>query len=600
MGKDIRFITTDVLVIGGGGGGMMAAIYAKREGVGVTLVSKGKIGDSGNTIMIGGSFSIDGESAYKGGYHRADRKNTRSTIYKSIIKQGFYMSDQNLVKQFVNESPLACLEVIEWGKKAKQSFVFTRPGTWVTSGRSLGCAFLQGLKESEGILQINDVMMIDLIKSGTRITGAVGINIYDGSYIIFNAKAVVLATGGFNPFSFKNTNSDMTGDGIAMAYRAGAKLSDMEFFLYCMTAITPEYTAGSLLPFIYFFTTKGIAYRALDGQKKEIQLPHRMKKIEKSSELSKLIHLYYYGRVIADGQGTENNGIYIDCSKIPDFVLDISKKCMKNIFSHFYKKGYYHAIDLEQYFNDLKKKQQIEVGLGAEYSIGGIVVNEKMETMLLGLYAAGECTSGLFGANRTADAVTEMIVQGKRAGASAADFAKRVHRYDNDMNAENQIIQFAESIFENREGRSVTELRKQLEEVADSSLGYTRDETSLNSGLQKMVLLCDEISKTTLSGKDRLYNTEWIQALHTRNLADCTRLSIVMALQRKESRGTHIRTDYPEIDNDHFLEKNIVCRNSGKDVFSRRKPISCDVSLPVGKYSYVQYLSEISNAEGIG
>ena len=115
-----------------------------------------------------------------------------------------------------------------------------------------------------------------------------------------------------------------------------------------------------------------------------------------------------------------------------------------------------------------------------------------------------------------------------------------------------------------------------------------------------MVLLCDEISKTTLSGKDRLYNTEWIQALHTRNLADCTRLSIVMALQRKESRGTHIRTDYPEIDNDHFLEKNIVCRNSGKDVFSRRKPISCDVSLPVGKYSYVQYLSEINNAEGIG
>jgi len=310
-----KVYTTDVLVVGGGGAGISAAIAAARSGAKVTIVSKGKVGNSGNTIMIGGSFAMDGHSAYHHyGIKEADATLTKEVLVDSIVKDGFYLSDQSIVEQFVDESPAIVNEVRLWGEKAGQNFVFGKPATWSMSGHAMGKALQLGVKENQGIEIKEDIMIVDLIKTNHKITGAVGIDIYTGEIIQFNAKAVVLGTGGFQPYTLKNTNSDMTGDGVAMAYRAGAKLADMEFLLFLVTCLEPNEIKGSILP-VFFVFNPDFKYKITDAQGNEIIIPEKLKEIEEKSELGKLIDLYYFGKSILAGKGTEDGGIYFDPEK---------------------------------------------------------------------------------------------------------------------------------------------------------------------------------------------------------------------------------------------------------------------------------------------
>ena len=247
-----KTMTTDVLVVGGGGAGVYAAVEAIRAGAQVTIVSKGKVGNSGNTIMIGGSYSMDGHSAkHVYGFEKADDSVTKELLLEQIIKQGFFLGEQDVVEQYVEDSPACVYEMHSWAERAGQKQAFMAPGGWLLSGHSLGRGLLQGLKENPGAVMVEDVMIVDLLKKDGRIIGAIGVDVYTGEVIRFAAKAVILATGGYQPFSCKSTNSDMTGDGMAIAYRAGAMLADMEFHLPCATALEPEVTKGSLMPFLY-------------------------------------------------------------------------------------------------------------------------------------------------------------------------------------------------------------------------------------------------------------------------------------------------------------------------------------------------------------
>lgn len=148
MLKTSRTVTADVLVIGGGGAACTAAVAAARAGSSVVLVSKGKAGNSGNTIMIGGSYGMDGESAYYD-YHipGADPSFTKEELFRSIVNDGFNLSDQNLVEQFVNDSPRIVYEVKEWGEEIGERFSFYAPSNWDVTGRSMGRALMNGVKK---------------------------------------------------------------------------------------------------------------------------------------------------------------------------------------------------------------------------------------------------------------------------------------------------------------------------------------------------------------------------------------------------------------------------------------------------------------------
>ncbi len=584
---------TDVLVIGGGGAGVASAISAARTGANVIIASKGKVGNSGNTIMIGGSFAMDGHSAYyEYGLKEADPTLTKEVLFESIVKDGFHLSDQNIVEQFVDESPAIVNEVRLWGEKAGQKFIFGKPATWTMSGNAMGRALQQGIKETSGIELLEDVFIIELLSENQKVTGAIGIDIFTGETILINAKAVVMATGGFQPFSLKNTNSDMTGDGVAMAFRAGAELSDMEFLLYLVTCLEPNEIKGSILP-VYFVFNPDFKYKITDVDGNEIEIPEKLKEIEEKSELGKLIDLYYFGKVILSGKGTKDGGVYFDFSDYTDQEIDdMFETLIKDMLSLMYKDGYYHGDNVREYKELCKKHRRMQIGLGNEYSVGGIVVNEKMETSIEGLYAGGECTSGAFGANRVADAVVEMLVQGYRAGISAAEYSKSTTLQDNNGNYQSTLDKI-DKLFANENGLSAVEVNQRIESISDEGLSFIRNEEGLTKAIKAYEELEKSLEGITLKSKSNKYNYELVQALQAENRLLCSKLAAIMAKERKESRGLHLRSDFTDVDNDEFLIRFIAKKVDKGIHLSKRKPIVTKMPLPdSGKTDYIQYILE--------
>lgn len=593
MLKIAKKIEADVLVIGGGGAACTAAVAAARKGAQVVIASKGKVGNSGNTIMIGGSYGMDGESAYKE-FHisEADPSFTKEDLFRSICNDGFSLSDQNMVEQFVEESPKIVYEVKEWGEEAGQYYKFYRPGNWDVSGRGMGRSLLQGVKKTGSIGLFEDIFVIDLLKNGDRVTGAVGMDLYHGELIQFEAKEVILGTGGYQPYSLKNTNSDMTGDGHAMAYRAGASLSDMEFMLFLITAVEPNEMRGSILPVICTFRD-AFDYDPVDRFGNKIEIPEQLREMEKTSEMCKLVHIYYYGKAIREGRGTDNGGIYFDFHRFTDEQIDKMFDALMDHFDGFYPRGKYHGNDILEYKRIVKEQRRIEVGLASEYSVGGILVDENMQTGVPGLLAAGECASGVFGANRVADAVTEMLVQGYKAGETAGEAALSGKKVESAPESVEKVLKKVEHILTQKGSQKIGSVIHEMEAANDSALGLWRDEEKMLKGIADMERLEKELGEVGCDSQSLRYNVGLIKHLETENTLLCSRVAIKMAEMRKESRGLHLRGDYPYIDNENWQVRIMAVSHDGEDVLTTRKPIVTRVPLrPAAKVDYETFILE--------
>lgn len=276
---------------------------------------------------------------------------------------------------------------------------------------------------------------------------------------------------------YKNTVTDMTGDGIGMAFRAGARIADMEFLLCFPTALSPLAIRGSIYPYLFqiLMGKWGLTPTIRDGRGEKIEVPHEVEELVKGSKMSKLVSCYYRGRRIFEGYGTPNGGVYFDYSNTPQKEKEEILARYIEYMSTWHRLGYYMGDDISEIYQRIRDNQYLEVGLSCEYSNGGIVVNEKMETNLEGLFAAGEVTSGTFGAMRAGDGLTEMLVQGYRAGISAAEYAA-----GSDMPIEHQSQveevqqRLARVWAKNPDGISPIEIRKRMEEIADYGFNYVR------------------------------------------------------------------------------------------------------------------------------
>lgn len=596
-----KIIETDILVVGGAGAASSAAIAARRGGAKVVLASKGKLGKSGNSIMAHAAFSMDGKSAYDiYGIKEADPSFTKEKLFEKIVKQSYFLSDQNIVEQFIEDSPPAVNEFVEWGRKAGQNFKFTPPCYWETSGRSIGAAIKKSVVDTEGIDILEDVMIIDILTRSNKVTGAVGIDIHSGDFILFKAKAVILATGGYQPYSLKCTNSDMTGDGMAIAYRAGAKLADMEFLLFIQVALEPEIIKGSILPFMFSYYGFKIDIKDAYGNSILDEIPKEIRSVTDGNGVDKLVQTYYQGQRIFLGKGTPENGLYLDFLKSSKEELQKDFNKLIEMFSTWHKHGYYNGDDINIYRNMAMNEEPIKISLGNEYSMGGILVDEKMQTDVLGLFAAGEVTSGLSGACRVADALTEMITQGNRAGKTAAEYVKYTKETDINLEQLESVIQRLLRFFKNIDGYSAIEVCENIEKAADRGFSYCRTEESLLQSLEEIERIKnEEIPSIFLKNVTCNYNYEWIKAIQAENMVLCTEVGIRAALMRKESRGTHIRLDYPAVDNDNWVVRIIACEKNGNMELSTRKPIVTKMQLPKGKEdSIIKYL--LKYRPGIG
>lgn len=578
-----RVLDTQVLVVGGSGAGVTAAVQAREQGRTVLLVCKGKVGRSGNAIMAGGGFGVDGYHAkHVVGEDRADETYTPDRYFDNIIKEGFFLSDQAMVEQFVEESPAAVRALLEWGSHRNVRFDFRPPATWSSAGISWGRCVKQGLSETGGIGLLEDTTVVELLTSGGRIAGALAVDLYSGDVLLIRAQAVVLATGGYQPFSFKNTVTDMTGDGPAMGYRAGAKLADMEFLLAFPTALAPRALRGSIYPFVFEMSMRSISHRALDRDGHEIVIPKEIYELCHRTKLSKLCSDYYWGHAIAQGRGTDNGGVYMDFSQ-NDPELRRKDVALFNAMNRgLYAKDCYKGDHIGDILRAVEDGTPFEVGLGYEYSMGGLLVDREMDTGVPGLFAAGEAASGVFGACRAADGLTEMLGQGCRAGLSAAYYCAGAARPAPDMDRAEDLARDLLAPLERTGGVSPIAVQAGLEQAADGGFGVIRDQAGLEQALEQVCALKEQLEQMSVRSSSRRYNHEWLTACTVRNIQTCTEAGIRAALLRKESRGCHIRRDYPQVDHTHWCVRIVDQNVDGRHQLKTQPPSVTRVPLPTG------------------
>lgn len=588
-----RLIETDVLVAGGSGAAVTAAVTAAEQGLDVTMLSKGKIGNSGNLLMAGGGFCVDGWSARHELGLEADDSFTKADMLDCLLKEGFFLNDQDLAQLYVEEGPAAAGQFLDWAGRAGQKYLFLPNGTWIASGRSFARALEQGMREHDGIRRLEDCVVTDVLTSDGRVTGALALDLYRGEILLVRAKAVVLATGGFQPFGMNNTVTDMTGDGQAIACRAGAELVDMEFLLGMPTALEPEEMRGSIYPFVFEFNLPDLRYRLLDRGLRPLELPPEAERF-RGKKISKLVNSFCFAQAGMRGALTDRGGLYLDYSENSLQARKESLERFYDRFSAWHRRGCYNGESLAGVEEAILSGRPLEIALGYEYSLGGVQVDRDMRTCVEGLFAAGEVTGGAFGACRAGDGILEMLVQGRRAGRSAAGFCRGRALRDTDPELLNACVERQLRWFQHDSGLSPVRLFEEIQRTCDAGFGLPRSEAGLRETLDKLLRLRFQLEhQCCIHSPERRYNLEWLRALQCENLLLCCEAGVRAALERRESRGCHIRSDYPQVDHDHYLVKYVFrSRDGGLDMTTRR-PRTGACALPTGqKASVMDYLTD--------
>ncbi len=572
-------IDTEVLVVGGGGAASFAAAHAAQKGVKTTLVSKGALGKSGATVLAGAGIQMDGKSASEMGFP-GDPKWTKNKLFREIVVEGFYLNNQKLVEVWTDRAASMIAELLDHNLKAE----FQEPGSLHTSGSELARACAEGVRR-EDVNVMEDVMVVDILKSGGRVAGALGVSIATGRIIVFKAKAVVLATGGWHQaYPFTSGTAELTGDGQAMAYRAGGELIDMEMVTFCPnTILWPKIHRGSIFGYVASFAVDA---KMLNNKGEEIMLNYdpRIAEIAATTEFNKNIWSIACARTVSAGAASPHGGVYWSMKHLPQSVFS-------DTLAGRFPNWRWQGEDFSDLIEILRKGKSIEVAPAAHYFEGGISINERCETRIPGLYAAGECGSGVFGANRVCDARTEMVVFGGVAGESAAEYAMSCSEAKINHHRLQEIKEKMEEPLHRRDGVRPIEIMRRIQEIGDGCVGIIRTGRDLRRAIEEIERIHrKEIPRMTVSDSDRSYNREWIESMEVQNLIICLEASARGALAREESRGLHYRTDCLRMDHDRWLKEIVVSESRGKMTLTTRPVTVTKMPLPRGSETWEEYV----------
>ena len=577
-----RTIQTDVLVVGGGGAGFRAAIGAREEGARVTLLSKGPLARSGASPMAGADFTLDGRSLRALGQAGAP-DDSEEKVFHDIVIQGFFLNNQKLVEQYVREAPARLKELIDWGIK----IVLSEERAIFTSGLGLMNVLLKRARRV-GVDLLEDVMLVDLVRREGVVSGALALDIRSGEFIHLAAKAVVMATGGWHKAFWPNTGMrDLSGEGMVIAHRAGAELGNMEFITFCCNVLLePPHARGSLATYIIGM----LAGHELTNSRGETFLdgydPYTVK-TGTTTEWNKSFVSHATAREVREGRGFERGGIHFRRGAVPweKYAL---------YCSGLFPKWKYKALDLAEVGRRFRENQPIEVGAVVEYFDGGIAVDDGFATAVPGLFAAGECTLGAFGANRVFSAITEMLVQGADAGRRAAEYAHRTGAPGLDAEGIAEREREAEQPLKRRGGLRPAPVRRRMQEMAQKALGPIRTAGELESFLVEIRRVkAEELPSLEATAKARPYNKEWLDALELGNILELLEIATASALQRRESRGVHFREDHPDTDNESWLQESVVKRRGAGFEVATRPPCTTSLSPPGGVVPYLDMMKRM-------
>jgi succinate dehydrogenase/fumarate reductase flavoprotein subunit len=301
------------------------------------------------------------------------------------------------------------------------------------------------------------------------------------------------------------------------------------------------------------------------------------------TEWNKLLVSFAESKEI-EKEGTENGGLYFSMKHCPNEVFERVQQEIPGL-----KQSYSEMMDR------LESGYSVEVAPGAEYFEGGIKVNERYETTIPGLFAAGECTGGTFGSNRVSAATTQMLVQGFRAGKHAAEAAKRSDPVRaNEVEAE-RLRESLEAPFESRGATTPASLRKEIGDMATKHMSLLRTEEGLRVVGGRVREIRDALrSDVALSSKTRVYNLEWLEYITLRNLVDVLEMSAGSAAIRTESRGVHYRDDYPYTDDDNWMKCITVARDGETMRFRFDPVVVTRTTPPLGRARYQEYIKGLA------
>jgi succinate dehydrogenase / fumarate reductase, flavoprotein subunit len=583
--KQSNHRSCEVLILGAGSAGLRAAIEAHDAGAHVLIISKSRKGDPHTVLARGGINAALGTM---------DPEDNWTIHALDTLREGEFLADYEKVEVLCKNAPDAIKELVNWGARfhrEKDGRLTQRFFGAHTYRRTVfyedwtGQEIIRVLMEQVNrrrIKVIDNVYITKLLKSdddvnGERplsstatqeeeeevvkeVIGALGVDIENKEFVTFECKSLILAAGGYTrvyPVSSSRIFENY-GEGVALAYEAGADLVDMEMVQFHPTGMVWPEKAVGLLATEAIRGEGGILLNSKGERFMKNYDPERME-LGPRDVVARAIH-----NEIISGRGTEHGGVWLDVTHLRKEVIQDRLPTMYKQFQEL------DGIDIS--------KEKMEVGPTAHYSMGGVVVDVKCRTKIKGLFAVGEIISQVHGANRLGgNSLLDTIVFGKIAGEEAARLAKQgvgdTKKTEAPSPLQSNVDNQKEGFDDDYRGIFVVKepinFRNDIQELMKQNAGIIREETKLQNGLKRILEL-----KNEFYSKDNIIEVSKIDDNNTENivmtwqvkssLVACEAI-IRSALIRQESRGAHHRSDFPELDDQRF-KVNIYCRKEGKRV----------------------------------
>ena len=550
-------IDTDIAIVGAGGAGLRAAIALAQSApsLRVALISKVYPMRSHTCAAEGGAAGV------------VKPDDSLDLHFDDTVTGGDWLSDQDCVEYFVGEAPKELLQLEHWGcpwNREADGSVAVRPfggmkkqRTWFASDRS-GFHILHTLFQTslqfESIRRFDEFHALDLLVHDGRCQGLTAIEMRSGMIRRFHAKAVIVAGGGAGRmFPFTTNGAIKTGDGMALAYRAGVPLKDMEFVQYHPTGLP---NTGSLLTEAcrgeggVLLNRHGRRYLQDYGMGPETPLGRPVLKTMELGPRDRVSQAWWHearkGNTVSTRWG---ECVLLDMRHLGERTIVERLPLVRELAMS------YLGVDIVT--------APVPIRPVVHYMMGGISTDVRAATVVPGLYAAGECACvSLNGANRLgSNSLTEILVFGKRAALSAAEHAAHVPAPDAaalDRAAEASAARIRE-LFSRSDGReSVAGLRKEMMDTLEANAGIYRDEAGLSSAAAKIAELRGRYRDVQLVDRSNVFNTDLFQVLELGCMLDCAQALVLGALARRESRGAHQRLDHPGRDDVNFLRHTLA------------------------------------------
>jgi succinate dehydrogenase / fumarate reductase flavoprotein subunit len=574
----------DVVVVGAGGAGLRAAIEAATQGVRTAIVCKSLLGKA-HTVMAEGGIAAALRNVYP--------EDNWEIHFRDTMRGGKMLNNWRMAQLHAQESPDRVLELERWGalfdrtkdgRILQRDFGGHRYARLAHVGDRTGLEMIRTLQQRAVQLGIDVFMECTvnrLLKDGDRVAGLVAYWRQSGRFVVFKAPAVVLATGGFGKSYAITSNSwEYTGDGQAIALRAGADLIDMECVQFHPTGMvwppsvrgilvtegvrgdggTLRNRSGERFMFRYipeFFKAETADNEAEADRWYEDKTARRTPDLLPRDEVARAINAE-----VKAGRGSPHGGVFLDiCTRRnPDYI----RRRLPSMYHQFKELA---GVDIT--------KEPMEVGPTCHYAMGGVRVDADTTAAagLAGLFAAGEVAGGMHGSNRLGgNSLSDLLVFGRRAGHYGAEHARAAKgTLAIDARQVEAAVREVMAPVERKTGENPYEIQRDLQQVMHTLVGIIRTESELKEAIVQIGRLEERAARVRVEG-GLTYNPGWHLALDLQNLLAISGAITLAALERKESRGGHTRDDYPKPD-PQFAKVNVVVRMRDGQLSVSQEPL---------------------------